>query len=313
MRFNLPFGSEVTTYSQTCLVQLLEFYCPNSMYNVRTSNNILSFCFVYVDEEGNLLPNIQSCSIPVGGYDFAVVNPLPTAINTVFNSNLSLNGISCVFNKSNALLSFDFTNWFTNNPNPAGQTLSSVSLLSSSTLATTVLGFDSNLCHVIHGTSMLGWSLAASDVQHRTGSITGTNLGNLKYPGDIVIKIDEINTNNRACGFSLGEVFHIVHCDVPFGGMLVTYPKIDFPYQIARFTTTHSSILTIRLTDIQNNELDLQGQDWTIVIGLKWAVDTGILGYEEAEQNEIPRPITFQTPQGFDPLDTVHSKKRGRH
>jgi len=213
------------------------------------------------------------------------------------------------FNEGTGLSTFSFSRWYqdlvdNNDHKIQDATLQDILLLAPESTLATMLGFqDSKITSVTYNnTTYKGWKFANL-------KLTSTRPVNLMYPGSVVVKVDEMNTNNRAIGFGLGEVFEIFHTNSNFGDVIDFQPYLEFPSHIARLQLT--GVLTVRLVDVQNQELDLHGMDWTITLGIQWALDTGTAGFENADTNQNYLPITNVHPSRYDSLNTQRKRNRG--
>ena len=153
----------------------------------------------------------------------------------------------------------------------------------------------------------LAWGIGGGGAALQTQLLVAMGLPKLKTP-DLLLKIDQFNTGNRASGFSIGEVFHVIHPNSVFGDIINYYPPVGFENHIPRFTL--NGILNIQFTDWNNEDIDFNGEDWTLALGVKWGVDTGIAGFESSNLDLNYRPLTHQYPRHYDPLDG--NKKRLR-
>jgi len=204
---------------------------------------------------------------------------------------------------------FDFSAWYQNlidsdDHKIQEATLENILLLGPESTLANILGFqDSKMISVTYDNiTYKGWSF-------QNFKLTSTRPVNFLYPGSVVIKVDELNTNNRANGFGIGEVFEIFHSDSNFGDLFDFQPYTSFPSHISRLSLT--GIFTVRLVDIQNQELDLHGTDWTLTLGIQWALDTGTAGFENPNTNHNYLPITNVQPSRYDSLDAQRKRPRG--
>ena len=309
VQFQLPVGSEVNTDTQTCIVQLLDFFAVNSMYNIRSDNNSLVFRTLWYDPSTQAYRQSDTTlEVPPGGYDMLGVNPLVDTVNTLFVNGLALWTFG--FTPSNAICTFSFHNWYTNQILPnitATNQFVGLYLLSTSSLAQP-LGFDVSQCIPLpNSTTERGWpALNLSDPA--LAKLQAHQPPNLLYPGTIVIKIDQLNTNNRATGFGLGEIFEVIHSPSVFGGIIEYQSYLGFASHIAKLHL--NSLLTVRIVDINNKELDWNGGDWHMTLGMQWALDTSLGGIENADLSLNNRPITHNYPNSYDSLNA--NRKRGR-
>jgi len=296
VQFSLPTAPEVTTDTQTCIVNLLHFYCPNSIYNITDTNNVIGICVV----TGDYTPTYYTGYIPPGGYDINNVNPLLGVLNTFFQTfavgtTTPLNGITCTFNSSNAVVTLDLSAW-TPPTNYYG-----LYVLDTPNSVFHPLGFESSQTTNLPGLLVPAW-------KNQGNTILSTGIPSLSTP-DIIMKIDQFNSHNRASGFGIGEVFHVIHPNCGFGDIIDYAPKIDFTSQIPRLNL--EGVLTVRFVDWDNNEINWNGQDWTLTLGIRWAVDTGIAGLETVQFNQNLRPLTNHYPDHYDSLD-VGGRERKR-
>jgi len=299
VQFSLPVAPEVTTDTQTCIVNLLHFYCPNAIYNIHSTNNSLPMC-VITYSGGIYTPTYYTGTLSPGGYDINNTNPILDTLNTFFtsftvNGTTPLKNIQCVFNSSTALISFDFSTWV------APSNFYGFYFIDTPNSILHPLGFESS--RTLNPPSL---NLNAWVVQNKI--LQSTGIPQMTTP-DLLIKIDQFNTHNRTSGFGIGEVFHVIHPNCAFGDIIDYTPIIDFTSQIPRLNL--EGILTVRFVDWDNNEIDWNGQDWSLTLGIRWAVDTGIAGLETVQFNQNLRPLTNHYPDHYDSLD-VGGRERKR-
>jgi len=304
-QFNLPTSPEVTTDTQTCILSLLHFHCPNSIYNIHARNCNVN---VWIVKTGTIHPYVTipvSVSVPLGGYDVQFVNPLITALNNLMSKQDLLKGIEFSFDSSAAHVQLSFSKWITNHSDP---TLVGIYFLPENSSIFPTLGFlPRQLVSVPGNPLQLAWGIGGGGAALQTQLLVAMGLPKLKTP-DLLLKIDQFNTGNRASGFSIGEVFHVIHPNSVFGDIINYYPPVGFENHIPRFTL--NGILNIQFTDWNNEDIDFNGEDWTLALGVKWGVDTGIAGFETSNLDLNYRPLTHQYPRHYDPLDG--NKKRLR-
>jgi len=306
-RFSLPFGSETQTDTQTCVVQLLDFFGVNSTYNIRPENDHLEFAIIWkMKSNGTYVRSGISKHFEPGSYSM-YENTSSYSFPQRFHTSFEY--LDYQLGEGTGLSSFDFTRWYQHLVDSGDHkiqdaTLQDILLLGTESTLAPNLGFqDSKMVTVTYGdVTYKGWRFEAF-------KLSSTRPVQLLYPGSIVLKIDELNTNNRAIGFGLGEVFEIFHTESGFGEVINFQPYLAFPSHIARLQMT--GVLTVRLVDVQNQELDLHGMDWTVTLGLQWALDTGTAGFETSNTNHNYLPITNTHPPGYDALDAQRKRPRG--
>lgn len=301
-QFSLPNCPEVTTDTQTCILSLLHFHCPNSIYNIHSRNCNVN---VLIVKTSGFFP--FQVSVPYGGYDVQASNPLVDKLNTLFTSNLSLKGIQFSFDSSAAHFQVSFSTWVTNNNNDP--TVQGIYFLPGNSSMFHTLGFHTRQLVPIPGTvSDQGWGIGGGIGNLKTQQLVAGGLPKLQTP-DLLLKIDQFNTGNRTSGFGIGEIFHVIHPNCSFGDVINYYPPVGFENHLPRLNLT--GIINVQFTDWKNDDIDFNGQDWTLALGVKWGVDTGIAGFENSNLDLNYRPLTHQYPRSYDPLDG-HKKRMRR-
>ena len=249
---------------------------------------------------GVYTPTYLTGFIAPGGYDVNNTNPIVDAINTFFtsftaNGSNPLNKIQCVFDSTTALIRFDFSHWV------RPSTLYGFYFIDTPTSIMRPLGFESSQTTNPPGLNLSGWLVGEN-------GLVSTGIPQMNTQ-DIILKIDQFNTHNRASGFGIGEIFHVIHPNCTFGDIIDYQPYINFTSQIPRLNL--EGLLTVRFVDWDNHEIDWNGQDWTLTLGIQWAVDTGIAGLETVQFNQNLRPLTNHYPDNYDSLD-VGGRERKR-
>jgi len=241
-----------------------------------------------------------------GSYSIYGNNPTPSlSFPDTFNDYHQF--IQYVFNGGTGFSTIDFSarvQDFENNH--VNLTVMDVWLVSPISTMANVLGYQNSkiVSNTYEGMGVFtGWRFGSN------WKLTSTTPVNFLYPGSIVVKIDQLNTNNRAIGFGLGEVFEIFHTDTSFGDIINFQPYTPFPSHIARLNL--AGVLTVRLVDLSNQELDLHGSDWSITLGIQWGLDTGSAGFENPDTNHNYLPITNVQPTGYDSMQAIRKRPRG--
>ena len=124
---------------------------------------------------------------------------------------------------------------------------------------------------------------------------------NLSYPNAIYVTIDNIRANNVYAGTGLDilDVLPIAG-DFVFGDYIHIQHNSPFQQEVPHAQLKGS--ITVRLWDEDQNELNFQNEDWTLVLGIQYALDTFTAGLETSKITERLRPPLFRVP-GYDSLD----------
>ena len=292
--------------TSTCLIQVREFFAPHSIHNINEYSN--SFVIQLHLADRSLYRSIP-ISIASGGYDIqtlmaALNKELKTQMQQYYTAgNITFSAVSLSFNSATGKVSWEPTLVQTNlaaKTNP----ITSLIALPYPSLLLNRLGFDVTWIDSFLQGSVTGYGFETSfsvDSVSLVRASSSSKLVNLSYPSAIYVTMDNVHANNVYAGtaidvldvlpiageFVFGDFIHIVH-SVPF--------RQEVPHAQLKGS------LTVRLWDENKNELDWQGQDWTLVLGVEWGLDTHAAGLETSNITEVPRPLLFRVP-GYDSMD----------
>ena len=287
--------------TSTCLIQVREFFAPHSIANVQDSFNLLSFQLYLSDLT---LAHSLSLSIPAGGYD---INSLLSALNTNLDtqmktyytaSNITFTSVSLAFDSTTGKVTWGCTM----SPSLVAMTNPITTLIATPCPLLEKLGFSSSSSGelFLQGTKSgygIETSFPSGTILHQS---TSSQLVNLSYPNAIYVTIDNIRANNVYAGTGLDilDVLPIAG-DFVFGDYIHIQHNSPFRQEVPHAQLKGS--VTVRLWDENQNELDFQGQDWTLMLGIEWGLDTHASGLETSKITEIRRPPLFRVP-GYDSL-----------
>lgn len=146
------------------------------------------------------------------------------------------------------------------------------------------------------------------------GFILAPRCPSLDSPRNIYVCVDSITSRNRCSNplFPFGSVLQKIPTGSPDFGQIIYYASYTDRNEVLVPGLSLDTI-TVRLYGDDGLPILWNGGHWTIILSVKYAVDVGSAGLEDATLGRTHRPFLHQT--GHDPLTTraEYLNKRGRH